>query len=110
MLRYENLGVIIKIQLQRPEYKDYSIIAISNPIKDDEFKITLYAKEKSIDDLYEICTKHIFSQPKLIKVSICKLIEQMENKNMFDDILNQIEYYIECSGNYADELEKKNLK
>lgn len=115
MLHYINKGTTIEIEMPA-KYKDYSVTATFVPKKDetDKYLLSLSVFNNTVRDTLpikeqEVDTQIITSPFKMVKVTICKMVEQLCQGDFFDKYVNLYEYYIRCFEIGNEILEKERL-
>lgn len=95
MLRYENKGNCIEINLPNKGYSIFAIYTSSDSINGN-FEISLFLKEKTIRDLRLIDTQSIISKKDEIKSNIMLIIKSMYNTKEIDNYIEKYEYELKC--------------
>lgn len=115
MLHYINKGTTIEIEMPA-KYKDYSVTATFVPKKDetDKYLLSLSVFNNTVRDTLpikeqEVDTQIITSPFKMVKVTICKMVEQLCQGDFFDKYVNLYKYYIRCF-EIGNEILEKEIK
>lgn len=116
MLKYENKGYIIEINL--PEecgYKGYSVECRYQYDKEKEkYSLSLWLKRNDITDRFkidsqEIDTQYISGTRENIRQNICRIVEQASLSGFFDQYVQRYEYTYKCFDRGDDLFEKERL-
>lgn len=103
MLRYENKGYIIEINLPKEfGYERYSVECRYKYDKlKEKYSLSMWLKRDDIDDTFkidsqEIDTQYITSSKESIKQDICRIVEQASLSRFFDYYIERYEYTYKC--------------
>lgn len=117
MLRYQNKGYTIEIQL--PEtcgHEGYSVECTYQYDKErEQYLLSMWLKRNDIDDKFkidsqEIDTQFIRSTKEKIKLDICKLVEHASFIHFFDSYIERYEYTYKCFSRGNEIYETKRIK
>jgi hypothetical protein len=93
MLRYENKGNCIEIDLPKTTY---SAFAMYNTTSTGKINISLFLKEQSIGDLRFMDSQEITSERNEIKTNVARIVGAMIDTGEIDDYISKYEYELKC--------------
>ena len=116
MLRFENKGYVIKVNLpEEDKYKGYSVeCRYLYDTQKEKYSLSMWLICKTIDhrfkiDSQEIDTQYISGDKSTIRDNIVKIIEQAYDSNFFDYYIERFEYTYKCFDKGNDFYESERL-
>lgn len=116
MLRFENKGYVIKVNLpEEDKYKGYSVeCRYLYDTQKEKYSLSMWLICKTIDhrfkiDSQKIDTQYINGTKETIRLNICRIVEQAAQTGFFDEYIEKFEYLMKCFDKGNELFEKERL-